>query len=81
MTCQPNGPWVEQQARNLVMDLAERGEKATYLLKDGDTKFTEKFDGVFKSEGFKAKRLPYASPDLKKLVSYCTSYRVSIASV
>lgn len=64
MTCQPNGPWVEQQARNLVMDLAERGEKAAYLIKDGDTKFTEKFDEVFKSEGIKVKRLPYASPNL-----------------
>jgi putative transposase len=64
MTCQPNGPWVEQQARNLVMDLAERGEKASYLIKDGDTKFTEKFDEVFKSEGIKVKRLPYRSPNL-----------------
>jgi putative transposase len=64
MTCQPNGPWVEQQARNLVMDLADRGEKASYLIKDGDTKFTEKFDEVFKSEGIKVKRLPYASPNL-----------------
>jgi hypothetical protein len=50
---------VEQQARNLVMDMAERGEKASYLIKDGDTKFTEKFDEVFKSEGIKVKRLPY----------------------
>ncbi|XHR30598.1 MAG: hypothetical protein ACFUZC_08545 [Chthoniobacteraceae bacterium] len=64
MTCQPNGPWVEQQARNLVMELAERGEKATYLLKDGDTKFTEKFDEVFRGEGIKVKRLPFASPNL-----------------
>ena len=64
MTCQPNGPWVEQQARNLVMDLGERGEKASYLIKDGDRKFTEKFDEVFRSEGIKVKRLPPASPNL-----------------
>jgi len=64
MTCQPNGSWVEQQARNFVMELSERGEKATYLLKDGDTKFTKKFDEVFESEGIKVKRLPYASPNL-----------------
>ncbi|XHR30972.1 MAG: integrase core domain-containing protein [Chthoniobacteraceae bacterium] len=64
MTCQPNGPWVEQQARNFVMELAERGEKASYLIKDGDTKFTEKFDEVFRSEGIKVKRLPYRSPNL-----------------
>jgi len=63
-TCQPNGPWVEQQARNLVMELSERGEKATYLIRDGDRKFTEKFDAVFKGEGIKVKRLPPESPNL-----------------
>jgi putative transposase len=64
MTVQPNGPWVEQQARNLIYELAECGEKATYLIKDGDTKFTEKFDQVFESEGIKVKRIPYRSPNL-----------------
>ncbi|XHR29720.1 MAG: integrase [Chthoniobacteraceae bacterium] len=64
MTCHPDGPWVEQQARNLVMELAERGEKASYLLRDGDAKFTKKFDEIFKSEGIKVKRLPFASPNL-----------------
>jgi putative transposase len=64
MTVQPNGPWVEQQARNFAYELAERGEQATYLIKDGDTKFTEKFDEVFKSEGIKVKRIPYRSPNL-----------------
>ena len=64
MTCQPNGPWVEQQARNLAMDLGDQRGKSVYLLKDGDTKFTAKFDEVFKYDGIKAKRLPYASPNL-----------------
>jgi len=58
ITCQPNGPWVEQQARNLVIDLGEQGEKASPLTKDGDTKFTEKYDEVFRSEGIKVKKLP-----------------------
>lgn len=60
----PNGAWVEQQARNLVYDLAERGEKASYLIRDGDTKFTQKFDEIFKSEGIKVKKQPYRSPSL-----------------
>jgi len=64
ISCQPNGPWVEQQARNLAMELAERGESVTYLLKDGDTKFTKKFDEVFKADGIKVKKLPFASPNL-----------------
>ncbi|XHR30496.1 MAG: integrase core domain-containing protein [Chthoniobacteraceae bacterium] len=64
MTCHPDGPWVEQQARNLVMELAEREEKASYLLRDGDAKFTKKFDEIFMGEGIKVKRLPFASPNL-----------------
>ncbi|XHR30554.1 MAG: integrase [Chthoniobacteraceae bacterium] len=64
MTCHPDGSWIEQQARNLVMELAERGEKTRYLLRDGDAKFTKKFDEIFKSEGIKVKRLPFASPNL-----------------
>jgi len=64
MTVQPNGAWVEQQARNLVMELAERGEEASYLIRDGDTKFTQKFDEIFKSEGIKVKKLPFRSPNL-----------------
>jgi len=77
MTCQPNGPWVEQQARNLVMDLAERGEMASYLIRDGDTKFTEKFDEVFKSEGIKVKKLPFRSPNLN---AFAERYVQSIKS-
>ncbi|PTY00480.1 integrase [Verrucomicrobia bacterium LW23] len=63
-TCNPTGPWVEQQARNLVMDLQDRGEKVSHLLRDGDTKFTQAFDEVFKSEGIKVKKLPRESPNL-----------------
>jgi len=64
MTVHPNAMWVEQQAQNLTMELAECGEEATYLLKDGDTTFTEGFDEIFKSEEIKVKRLPFRSPNL-----------------
>jgi putative transposase len=63
-TFQPNGPWVEQHARNLVADLGDAGVEISYLIKDGDTMFTAVFDEVFRSEGAKVKRLPYASPNL-----------------
>lgn len=63
-TVHPNAGWVEQQARNLVMELSERGEKASYLLRDGDVKFTGGFDEIFKSEGIKVKKLPFRSPNL-----------------
>jgi putative transposase len=64
VTPNPVGPWVEQHARNLAMELAEKEKRVTYLLKDGDTKFTAKFDEVFESEGITVKRLPFASPNL-----------------
>lgn len=38
------------------MELGDRGETATHLIKDGDTKFTENFDEIFESEGIKVKR-------------------------
>jgi putative transposase len=63
-TCNPAGPRTEQHARNLAMELAERGETVTCLIKDGDTKFTGAFDEVFRTEGIKVKKLPFASPNL-----------------
>ena len=47
----PDGPWLKQQARNLVMGLADRGKKASYPIRVGESKFTEKFNVIFKSEG------------------------------
>ena len=39
MTANPNGPWVAQQARNLLL-LGERGRRLRLLLRDRDTKFS-----------------------------------------
>lgn len=64
VTPNPVGPWVEQHARNLAMDLAEKEKRVTYLLKDGDTKFTGVFDEIFRTEGVTVKKLPFASPNL-----------------
>ena len=63
-TCAPDGPWVEQQARNLLMTLQDTGEEAGILLRDGDTKFTTKFEEIFESEHIRVKQLPYRSPNL-----------------
>ena len=46
-TYHPNGEWVLQQGRNLLMWLAELGFDATYLIHDRDTKFTAGFDSLF----------------------------------
>jgi putative transposase len=39
VTANPNGTWVAQQARNLLLVLGERGRRVRFLLRDRDAKF------------------------------------------
>jgi len=73
VTANPNGAWVEQQARNLLMTLTEQGQRPRFLIRDRDSKFTHAFDGIFRSEGISVIRAPFAAPRAKALVSHCTS--------
>ena len=48
VSANPNGAWVTQQARNLVMDLNGDLEGCVrYLLRDRDAKYCRTFDAVF----------------------------------
>jgi transposase InsO family protein len=62
ITANPNGAWVAQQARNLLMDLGDRAAQFTFLIRDRDTKFTDTFDTVFASEGIRILRTPVRAP-------------------
>jgi putative transposase len=62
ITANPNGAWVAQQARNLLMDLGDRAAQFTFLIRDRDTKFTDTFDTVFASEGIRILRTPVQAP-------------------
>ena len=62
-TSNPDGRWVAQQARNLLMLLADREQSFQFLLHDRDSKFSGGFDQVFRSEGIKIIRTPIRAPN------------------
>ena len=60
---QPNGPWMEQIARNITWDDSILSNKK-YLIHDRDPLFTTKFGSILKSSGLKPVKLPARSPNL-----------------
>jgi putative transposase len=62
ITRHPSGPWVVQQARNLVLDLGERAGAVRFLIRDRDAKFTAGFDAVFTDVGARVIRTPVRAP-------------------
>ncbi len=61
-TSSPDGRWVTQQARNLLMQLGDK-QPFRFLVHDRDTKFSVAFDEVFRSEGIKVIRTPVQAPN------------------
>ncbi len=68
-TSNPDGRWMIQQARNLIMDLDERGLRPRFLIHDRDTKFTRAFDGILQSEGIAIIRTPVRAPNANAYAS------------
>jgi transposase InsO family protein len=58
----PDGRWVAQQARNLIMQLGDQ-QPFRFLVHDRDTKFSHAFDEVFRTEGIKVIRTPVQAPN------------------
>jgi putative transposase len=62
VTANPDGAWVTQQARNLLMRLDDEGVRPRFLIRDRDSKFTRDFDQVFRSEGIRVIKAPVRAP-------------------
>jgi len=62
-TSNPDGAWMMQQARNLLMDLDDRGRRPRFLIHDRDTKFSRAFDAVFHGEAIRVIRTPTQAPN------------------
>jgi putative transposase len=63
VTANPDGAWVAQQARNLLLALEERGRRVRFLLRDRDAKFCRAFDEVFRAEGTEVLLTPVQAPN------------------
>src|SRR6266545_422514 len=61
-TSNPDGRWVTQQARNLVMQLGDE-HSFRFLIHDRDSKFSHAFEEIFRTEGIKVIRTPIQAPN------------------
>ena len=62
VTAHPDGPWVTQCARNLLMDLGTQASRFRYLIRDRDIKFTAAFDAVLTADDIRILRTPVRAP-------------------
>ena len=65
ITTNPEGPWVTQQARNLLMQLNDDGVRPRFLVRDRDSKFTHDFDEIFRSQGIRVIKAPVRAPQAR----------------
>jgi len=63
ITANPTGAWTTQQARQLIWNLEDEKAEYHFLLHDNDTKFTNRFDAAFCSEGLHVIHTPYQAPN------------------
>jgi transposase InsO family protein len=62
-TSTPDGAWMLQQARNLLMNLDDHNEQPRLLIHDRDTKFSRAFDAIFNGDGIRVIRTPVQAPN------------------
>jgi transposase InsO family protein len=62
-TSKPDTEWMLQQARNLLMELDDRGRQVRFLIHDRDAKFPRAFDALLATEDIKVIRTPVRAPN------------------
>jgi transposase InsO family protein len=63
VTANPDGTWVVQQARNLLLVLWEEARGLSFVVRDRDAKFTRSFDDVFRSQNAEVLLTPVQAPN------------------
>jgi transposase InsO family protein len=67
-TAHPTADWVVQLGRNLVMDLEDAGSRATFLIRDRDSKFTQAFDVVLANAGLEVVKSGVQMPRMNSIM-------------
>jgi putative transposase len=62
VSANPDGQWTTQAARNLVMDLGERANQFTFMIRDRGGQFTSDFDAVLAGAGIRVTKSPPQNP-------------------
>jgi transposase InsO family protein len=75
VTAHPTAAWVTQTARNLVMDLDDRGRQVKYLIRDRDGKYPALFDAVLADAGItvvlSGVRMPPMNSIMERWIQSC----------
>jgi putative transposase len=62
VTSHPTGAWTTQQARNLLIDIDDRGDAFRFLLRDRAGQYTAAFDAVLAGAGIDTVKIPPRCP-------------------